>query len=407
MLYDNAQLISAYAHAFQITGDSFYLNIAEETAGFCKRELKDYYGGYHASLDADSEGEEGKFYVWSIEEIEATLPESDLFKKLFGITYNGNWEDDKNILARQISDEAALEEFDLTKTQLRKLLTESKRRLFEQRSKRVRPGLDDKVLSSWNALMISGLADLYRASGKESYREEAIEVANFLRDKQLQTDGRLFRVFKANKSSINAYLDDYAFVMKAYIDLYEITFDEAWLTQAELILKHVFQHFQDEESPMFFYTSNLDPALAARKKESSDNVIPSSNSVLAESLWRLGHLLTNDPWVERSKSMVNAIREHALKHPGFYAYWVKLAIIQSKPYFEVAISGENAQEYRKKMQFNFSADRVFLGKADEESQLELLKGKFRAKESLIYVCVEKACKYPTHLPEEALSQMQS
>ncbi len=407
MLYDNAQLITSYSIAFQKTGNSRYREVVEETIEFCNRELRDETGMYYSSLDADSEGEEGKFYVWSIEEIENTLEDASIFKKLFNIKYNGNWEDGKNILARAYTDAEAMSSFGLTQSGLDELLNISREKLFKERKGRIRPGLDDKALVSWNGLMISGLTSAYKAIGNDQFLQDAIQTASAIQTNCIKDDFRLDRNYKAGQSAINAYLDDYANLIYGLIDLYECTFNEDWLNLAVGLNNHVLNHFSDESSPYLFYTSDLDPALASRKRELSDNVIPASNSMMAHNLYRLGHLTYNTDWIGQSKSMVIGMLEQIEKYPSFYSKWGQLAELMANNYFEVAIVGPDALKLSKQFQKSYQPGALFLGSVKAESELHLLQNKYLEGETMIYVCVDKQCTMPVKTVQEAIEQMRS
>jgi len=296
MLYDNAQLISLYTHAYQFYGDEKYAQVVKETIAFCKRELMDKTGMFYSSLDADSEGEEGKFYVWSEAEIDKILGtgnQAEIFKAYYGVSKKGNFEH-KNILERTLSIESLTTKFKVSDTEVKEAIQNGKSKLMTVRSTRIRPGLDDKALTAWNGIMIVGLLDAYAAFGDEAYLDDALKTGDFLLKNQIDSDSKVLRNYKDGRSTINGFLDDYAYSALAFIKLYEATFDEKWLHKANELKSYVLAHFSDDESKMFYYTSDQDEALIARKMELSDNVIPGSNSVMAEVLYLLGQYLYND-----------------------------------------------------------------------------------------------------------------
>ncbi|MCB0616745.1 MAG: thioredoxin domain-containing protein, partial [Phaeodactylibacter sp.] len=299
MLYDNAQLVSLYSKAYLVTQKERYREVALETLKFVERELTSPEGGFYSSLDADSEGEEGKFYTWQKTEIDSILADerqSAVFCDYYQVKKGGNWEK-TNILYPGNDTDKILTEYNLKPDELQQLLSQARQKLFEARSQRIRPRLDDKILTSWNALMLQGYLDAYRAFAEPAFLDRALKSGQFLLDKVLREDNRLDRNYKDGQSSINGFLDDYAFTIQTFISLYENTFDEQWLQRAESLAQYALTHFLDEESGLFFYTSNLDPPLIARKMETEDNVIPASNSAMARALHRLGTLLYNKDYL--------------------------------------------------------------------------------------------------------------
>ncbi|HHH50654.1 MAG TPA: thioredoxin domain-containing protein, partial [Saprospiraceae bacterium] len=297
MLYDNGQLVSLYAQAYQLTKNPLYKKVVEETLAFVKRELTDPSGGFYSSLDADSEGKEGKFYVWKKAEVDSLLKDellAKVFCDYYDIKANGNWEEHQNILQRVMTIDKVAKKNNIDTTKVKELVNQGKAILFKERSKRIRPGLDNKILTSWNGLMLKGYIDAYKAFGKKEYLDMAFNNASFILKNMLKDGHRLNRNYKDGKSVINAFLDDYASVIDAFTALYEVSFEEQWLYKAKALMDYVLTNFHDDKSGMFFYVSNLDPPLIARKKEISDNVIPASNSMIAKDLHKLGLYFYNN-----------------------------------------------------------------------------------------------------------------
>jgi len=407
MLYDNGQLVSLYAHAYQLTKKPLYKKVVTETLTFIERELMDKNGGFYSSLDADSEGEEGKFYVWQQSEIEAVFSdekEAAAFGDYYGVKTKGNWEN-KNILWVTKSKADIAKKHKITEKVLDEILGKGKKELMKKRSNRVRPALDDKVLTSWNALMLKGYIDAYRAFGDAEYLKTALKNANFLANTMMQKDGRLNRNYKDGKSVINAFSDDYALLAEAYIALYEVTFDVKWLEKSKLLTEYSLAHFYDSKSGFFYYTSDLDKALITRKKELSDNVISGSNSVMAKVLFKLGTFLYDKSYLEKSELMLQKQSESMEKNPNFLCNWLDLYFYQVYPPYEVAILGKNHEQLRAEMQTEFSPNAFFLG-GSSEGNLELLEGKLIEGETRIYVCQNKACKLPTTEVKVALGLME-
>ncbi|WKN42636.1 thioredoxin domain-containing protein [Tunicatimonas pelagia] len=405
MLYDNAQLVSLYSNAYQLTGDSLYSEVIYETLEFIEREMTSPEGAFYSSLDADSEGEEGKFYVWTAEEIEATLgSNAGNFTSYFSISQKGNWEAGKNILYanQRIADFA--QSIGTSSEKVKKSLQQAKSRLLEQRSERIRPGLDDKILTAWNALMLNGYVDAYRALGDPRFLQSALTNANFLKSQIIQSDFSLTRSYKDGVTSIPGFLDDYAHLIAAYINLYQATFEESWLYTAKSLTDYVLENFQDAKTPMLFYTSSRHASLIARQKEIDDNVIPSSNSVMAKNLWTLGLLLAEDAYTTRAQSMVNTVYSSVEEYPNFHANWASLlGNIVHEPY-EVAILGESSQITRQGMDKQYLPNVLFLG-GQSEGSLTLLENKLVTGQTTIYVCQNKVCKLPVTQVGAALAQI--
>ena len=408
MLYDNAQLITLYAEAYKLTKNPYYRQIIDETIEFCIRELGSDENGFYSSLDADSEGEEGKFYVWSAEEIDHILGSSDnqdleVFKAFYGVTTRGNWEDGKNILKISASIGDLTKKFKMPETKIQESINLSRSTLLEERGNRVRPGLDDKILTSWNGLMISGLVHAYEATGKEEYRERAISSGKFIWE-NLWSGDQLFRNRKNGKSTINGFLDDYAFTIMAFNDLYRITFNELWLERVEELVEVTMHSFYDEKSGLFQFKSSADDPLYVKKAVIEDNVIPAGNSAMAINLFNLGHLLYNEAYLEMSGNMLATASENMLEHSAFYYNWFDLYQMNLVEPFEVAIMGMDYDTERKALVKEFLPSTLILG-GTEEGKLELLKGKLVADKTMIYVCVNKTCQLPVEEASEALKQM--
>ncbi len=405
MLYDNAQLVSLYAHAFQVTKDPLYKKTVYETLQFVLEELTSPEGGFFSSLDADSEGVEGKYYVWTMAEVEGVLgTDAAIFAAYYNITAEGNWEHGNSILLRNETDETIAKQFNLTVPDLQQTITTSKEKLMQVRNRRIKPGLDDKILSSWNALMIKGYTDAYRVFDEEAFLNAAITNAKFLLQTAIAPNGEMTRNYKNGKPSINALLDDYAFAITAFIELYQASFDDQWLTEADTIMQYALEHFFDPVSQMFFYTHNQYADLISRKMEVSDNVIPSSNSQMGKNLFLLGHFLGNDSYIGKAKQMLVNVQEDVQRNIYFYTNWGSLQALFTAPLYEVAITGSDCINKRKEFDKHYLPNVIFLG-ANTESKLALLKDKLVLKQTTIYVCREKVCNLPVMKVEEALQQI--
>jgi len=405
MLYDNAQLVSLYSSAFQQTREINYKMIVSETLDFIQRELTSDEGGFYASLDADSEGEEGKFYVWKQSELVQILgDQADLIMEYYNVKENGNWENDQNILYRSDEDKLLSDQYKITENDLKKEVLKAKEILLKERMKRIPPALDDKIITSWNALMLKSCIDAYTVFDNKIYLELAMRNAHFINTKIRQADYRLYRNYKNGKASINGFLDDYAFTVAAFIALYQSTFDEKWLEDAKLLADYAIAHFYDIHSGMFFYTSDLDPELIARKMETSDNVIPASNSEMAKNLFILGHYFCSDDFISKSRKMLDNVKQNTLNGGPYFANWDILMSWFASPPYEVAILG-NEYETRLKEFHRYYLPDVFLSGGKKEGRLSLHEGKLVDGQTTIYVCQDKTCRMPVTEVQEALKQI--
>jgi len=405
MLYDNGQLVSLYAKAFQQTKDPYYKTIIEETLAFIEREMTSPENGFYSSLDADSEGEEGKFYVWTSNELDEVLGSSSpLIKDYYSVSGSGNWESGNNILFKTKTDEKIADKHKLSLKQLEEEVAKAKAILLEKRTERIRPGLDDKILCSWNGLMLNGYVDAYRVLNKEEYLSKALANANFILKKMKRKDGGLNRNYKNGKSNINGFLDDYSSLIQGFLNLYQATFDEQWLQEAEALMNYSLLHFYDEKSGMFFYTSNLDKALIARKMELTDNVIPASNSEMAKNLYILGKILYKEDYISKSKTMLNNVKSQTAGGMSYYANWdILLAWLVSEPH-EVVIVGSACLEKRKEFDQHYLPN-VFFAGGQKEGKFEILENKLVDGQTTIYVCQNKVCQLPKVAVSDALKQI--
>ena len=410
MLYDNGQLVSLYSYAYQLTKDPLYKTVVYETLEFVERELTSPQvpnggRGFYSSLDADSEGEEGKFYTWTKSEIQNLLGKNaQLIIDYYNITDSGNWEKGVNILFRTKPDEIYAAEKKITVQQLQEQVAKARKQLLAARSQRVRPALDDKILTAWNALMLTGYVDAYRVFDNKKFLERALENAAFIVNNMLSDNGRLNRNYKEGKASINAFLDDYAFTIQAFISLYQATFDDKWLSFAEKLLKYTLEHFYDPKSGMFYYTSNQDPGLIARKMEIPDNVIPASNSQMAVNLHLLGEYFYKEDYIKKSKQMLNNVKFDMVRNGPYYANWALLLNYFIHPIAEVAIVGDQWEARRKELDQNYLPHMILMG-GKTEGRLPLLAGKLIQGQTTIFVCKNKACQLPVTDVQEALKQL--
>ncbi len=404
MLYDNAQLISLYSEAYQASGKQLYKDVVYQTLKFISRELTAKNGAFYSALDADSEGEEGKFYVWTEQELRESLGEDfKLVADYYSVNSIGLWEHGNYILLRRETEEVIAKKHDLSVEELRDIIQKVNDRLLGIREFRIRPGLDDKTLTSWNAMMLKGYADAYHVFGEDEFLLAALKNARFIRDVQLRDDGGLWHSWKNDKSSINGFLEDYAFTIDAFISLYQVTFDEEWLMLSQKLCEYVFKHFSDESSGMFFFTSNEDPALIARKMELADNVIPSSNSVMAKNLFYLGHIMGKPDWTERSAKMLRQVKQELIGYGGGYSNWMMLQNHFVFPFRELVIVGKTVDKTMAELRKRYLPNQIFAG-SPGPSELPLLQNRFVEGKTLIYVCENNTCKLPVENIADVIKQ---
>ncbi len=402
MLYDNAQLVSLYSHAYQRTKSPLFKHIVYQTLQWVEREMTTKEGSFYSALDADSEGEEGKFYVWSKEELKSVLEDDyDFVSDYYNLNWKGQWEGNF-ILLREESNEEIAEKEGISVEEVELKFNQINEQLLIEREKRIRPGLDDKSLTSWNALMLIGYLDAYQAFGDEAFLNSALENANWLKKNQLQKEGKLYHTYKNGKSTIDGFLEDYCFTIEAFIKLYECTFDETWLVSADLLMDYTNKHFYDETSGMFFFTSDEGSQLISRKMEVNDNVIPASNSSMAKAMWKLGTLTGNTEYVIQAEQMLFNVFEKMHTYGPSYSNWALLTMNIVHSYYEVAITGPNWQDKTEELNSHYLPNKILMG--GEKGELPLLKGKF-GDETTIFVCVNKSCQLPVKEVSKAVQQI--
>ncbi|MFY0712468.1 thioredoxin domain-containing protein [Seonamhaeicola sp. NFXS20] len=399
MLYDNGQLVSLYADAYLVTKNSLFKNIVEETLKYIKREMTTSEGAFYSALDADSndingELKEGAFYVWAKEELKAILKEDfKLFADYYNINNHGHWEHGNYVLIRKGDDEIIIKKHHVSNEELHKKTSYWKTLLLEIRNKRSKPRLDDKTLTSWNGLMLKGYIDAYRVFQKQEYLETALKNASFIVNKLIKEDGGLYHTYKEGKSKINGYLEDYASVIEAFIALYENTLDIKWLNFSRDLSNYTFDHFFDKNSNMFFFTSNEDALLVSKNIEYRDNVIPSSNSIMAKNLFKLGHYFDNKHYSKTAITMLNNVKPEIQEYASGYSNWLDLMLNYTIPYYEVAIVGPKAKQKIEELNQTYLPNKLIAGSL-VKSNLPLLINRYNPDKTLIYVCINKACKLP-------------
>ncbi len=406
MLYDNAQLLSLYSEAYQYYGSDLYKNVVYQTFEFIQREMTAKNGAFYSALDADSEGEEGKFYVWTEDELKTVLTaeEFDIVKVYYNIGKKALWEHGNNILLREQSNEEVAEKLNISVDELEDKIQAVNQKLLINREKRIRPGLDDKTLTSWNALMISGLIKAYQVFNEQRFLDAALKNAEFIVNTQTTEEGTLLHSYKEGSSKLDGFLEDYCFVIESYIDIYQANFDEIWLERAQSLMDYSIENFYDSERGMFYFTEKGAKGLVARKMELNDNVIPASNSSMAKSLNNLGLLFDNQSYTDMAKTMLNNIQPHISNYGAGYSNWGQLYLNKVFPYYEIAIVGNGLNDKASELNTSYIANKLLIGSIIP-SELPLLENKYVEGETYIYVCVNKACQLPTTIVGEALKQI--
>ncbi|TCL64062.1 glycosyl hydrolase family 76 [Mariniflexile fucanivorans] len=327
-----------------------------------------------------------------------------MFKDYYNINSTGKWEDGQYILFKTKSDADFASQHSIKLEDLISMVSKWHIKLLKIRSLRKPPRTDDKILTSWNSLMLKGYVDAYRVFGNEEYLEKALKNANFIKTNQLRKDGGLFRNHKNGKSTIEGFSEDYAMVVQAFITLYEVTLDEKWLQSAKELTDYTITHFLDDKSKMLFFTSNLETNLITRKMEVIDGVIPSSNSIMAKNLLKLSHYYSNETYSKMAKQMLNNVYSDIMSVPSGYSNWLSLNLNYSNPYYEVAISGKDAKQKLKSLNSNYLPNILIAG-STKESNLSLLENRYVSDETYIYICLNSTCNLPTTSPEKALTQI--
>lgn len=400
MLYDNAQMVSLYSKAYALTNIEWYKEVVEQSLEFIKNNLTTKEGSFYSSLDADSinkkgQLKEGAFYTWEIAELKDLLKdEFPLFQEYYNVNSYGKWENKEYVLIRSKENETFLEEHNLSSAEFRKMKDKWSTNLSIQRNTREKPRLDDKQLTSWNALMLSGYVDAYKITQKEDYLASALKNASFIKKHLYKKEGNLERSFKNRESSINGYLEDYAFLIEACIKLYEVTLDFEWLNFSKGLMEYSILNFHDPKSGLFYFTSKRDQPLITRNFELSDNVIPASNSVMAHNLFKLSKYFGDVDFQNISEKMLTAVTPQLEDYPQGYSNWLSLKSNYSDRFFEVVIMGPNAKDLLKELNKEYLPNILIAGSVLESNSSPLFKHRFKEGEDLIYVCTNGACQLP-------------
>ncbi|HYM94596.1 MAG TPA: thioredoxin domain-containing protein [Chitinophagaceae bacterium] len=397
MLYDNALLVSVLCEAFQLTQKDRYKEAINETMKFIQREMTDPEGGFYSALDADSEGEEGKFYVWEYEEVQNVLgAEAIFFCEYYDITPQGNWEK-KNILRVKEPIEKFSDRKNMDSEMAKKKLEEGRKILLEERSKRTRPQLDDKIILGWNALMNIACSKAFAATANEKYREMTIKNMHFLLDKfHANNNDGFYHTWKNGTAKFPAFLDDYAFLIQALINLQEITADTDWLIQAKAITEFVLKNFSDNDSEFFFYTKSGQEDIIVRKKEMYDGALPSGNSVMAYTLYHLSVLFEINDWKERCINMIMSLAQAISHYPTSFGIWACLLQEMISGTNELVIRGIHYSPILIELLGYYIPHKVLITSATPHSDFPLLINKPVTNSVSLYLCKGFACLPPVH-----------
>ncbi|MEP2937404.1 MAG: thioredoxin domain-containing protein [Gilvibacter sp.] len=411
MLYDNSQLVSLYSDAYSISPNPLYKEVVYETLEYIRQEMTHETGAFYSSLDADSKGpngelEEGTYYTYDEKEIDSIMgDDAILFKEYYNVNSYGKWQEEGSyVLIRKKDDATILTEFEMDQAALDAKKKTWKKTLLDYRNQRPRPGLDDKTLTSWNGLMLKGYVDAYRVFREDTFLQVAIKNAEFLRDHQILEDGRLWHTYKDGKSSINGYLEDYAALASGYLSLYEVSLDQQWLDLALKTTQYAREHFMDKDSRLYYFTSDQDSKLVSRSQEYRDNVIPSSNSIMAKNLLQLGHYFDLPEFIEDSQAMLHNVQPEIAQYPSGFSNWLDLALNYQGDYYELVVVGEGAKDKIASFNSQYIPNKLIAGSIDS-NDAPLLKNRWVEGETFIYVCVNNTCKLPVTEIEKALPLM--
>jgi uncharacterized protein YyaL (SSP411 family) len=410
MLYDNAQLARVYLHAWQITGKQLYRRITEETLDYVLREMRHEEGGFYSSQDADSEGVEGKFYVWSADEIRSALGEdSALFMRIYGVADGGNWEG-HNILHLRIEPADVAVQFDLSAEEVETKVAAARQKLYDIRAQRIWPGLDDKILTAWNGLMLAAFAEAGQILDRSDYVTVATQNAEFLYRTMRTSNGALHRTWKAgSEAKLNAYLEDYAYLGEGLLVLYQTTFEARWFVWVHELAEYMMAHFSDSENGGFFDTSDDHEQLIHRPKDLQDNAVPSGNAMAVHVLLKLSLLTGETSYWDIAEQATASMGDSLMQYPSSFGEWLNAgSFILGQPR-EIALIGSDEQ-VMPLLQVVRAAYRPFqvvaTGKETGDKTIALLAHRPQVNgKATAYVCRRFLCQTPVTEPEELASQL--
>ncbi|HNP22381.1 MAG TPA: thioredoxin domain-containing protein [Panacibacter sp.] len=403
MLYDNALLLNVFAEAYLITGEQKYRSVVEETLGFMERELRHPDGGFFSALDADSEGVEGQYYTWSKAEIEKALgDDAELFCAVYNVSERGNWEH-TNILWLPSVVEDFTVKFDLKTEILSQKLAGCRALLLNERARRIRPQLDDKILLGWNALTITAICKAAAATGNKEWLNMAEKSMDFIEEKLCTPEGAWLHTWKNGEAKYYAFLDDLAALVQAYLHLFVLTGREQFLKSARTLATMVIEDFSDEVSLFFQFTSRHQDDVIVRKKEVYDGAIPSGNALMAENFFHLSVYYDLPEWQERALSMARSLASAIIRYPSSFGVWAMFVQSAAQGLNEIAIVGEGADDILAAVNRLYIPNKVVMSASKASDAYSLLRGKLARKDqTLIYLCRNFACKQPVSDVESLL-----
>lgn len=393
MLYDNGQLVSLYCDAYKTTSSPLYAKTVKQTLAFIQRELTHPSGAFYSALDADSEGVEGKYYLWTQKELQQLLGEHEpLFSLYYSVDAYGNWEHDANILYKTRSNEELEKLTGRSIEDIETVIAKCNTILLQQRQQRIAPGLDDKVITSWNALMIKGYTDAYLTFDDESYLNAAERAAEVIMH-ELWQDNELMRIYKNGKVSIHGFAEDYSLTCEAMIKLYEATSNEKYAKFAHELLQAALTYFYDEEKALFYFKAKHDEQLVARKIDVNDDVIPSANSTFAKCLWILGFMFDEPKYHQITKDMIARVQHKFKKFPNGFSNWMQVLQWINQGFYQVVVSGDSANAHALQLHKLYMPNAIILV-ANTQTSIPLLKEKSSTTETTFFVCKDYTCGLP-------------
>lgn len=415
MLYDNALLLNVLSDAYAITRDKKYERVVRETIGFITRELMHEKGGFYSALDADSEGEEGKFYVWTKQEIDGILGrDAALFCEYFNVTEKGNWAEpghvsgtrEKNVLRTLEKAQSFAIKKGLGEDEFTQKIDANLEALFTRRNTRLLPSKDDKILLNWNALMISALCRSASVFSEKSYLDLAIKNYEFLLEELSEKGGNFFsHTWKNSEAKFPAFLDDLAFLADACIQLFETTSEISYLSMAERVCDYIVDQFSDEDSTLFFFTNAQQHDVILRKKEVYDGAVPSGNSLMAKNLLYLGTIFDKKNWTERGQKMLMLIKSAAWKYPTSFGIWASLHLRYHFGVKEVVVAGTRTSMVRDAVLHEYIPGKTLICSAIEHGSIPLLTAKDFTKNASVYVCENNTCEAPIQGIENVIARL--
>ncbi|WP_339654170.1 thioredoxin domain-containing protein [uncultured Maribacter sp.] len=403
MLYDNAQMIYLLSKAYKLTGNEEYATVVNETIKFLKTEMRNERGGYFSAMDADTNGEEGVYYVWTRKELQELLADDfKLFSKYYGIQDKEVWENENFVLNNTISKEDFSKEYNLALNELHNKIKHWKDILYMARQKRAKPSKDYKIITSWNALLIDGLLEAYKAFGDEKYLAEAKSIFEYIKANNYKNEV-LVHSFTTDSKQKEVFLEDYAFLAKSAFALFEVTLDLSYLEISKELMSKAIVKYRSQ-SELFYY--NVSSELVPKIISTSDGVVPSANGIMAQNLFRIGHLEYNTEYLKKAEVMGSLLVSDFENYAVSYGTWGYLFLQQAYPYYEIAIVGSNAEGLITKINSTYLVNTLLVG-SSVSSNISLFKDRYHKDGTFIYVCQNNTCKLPVKTVDEVFEQMES